>query len=525
MILIISIILIFLLLVIGYLLIQTDNAKDFNQILYDFRKIKKKVNELEGDLPEKLSDIKGFDDLDISYNFRLDGNKKYILLNIRSKEKPKAKEMLKKLSKHSYLEDGTIYFSLFGNEKLINKPKVEIDIKPEEITPMTKVKYSYKNLTKSQKIEEVNWEGNKDFFENPGTYTVSLKVKNKKGIWSKKISKNIKVIEKRGIKALKSSRSILFILYNNGSILYKAFSSNPLKLDVKDKFSRFLIDYSIKEFSMNYNHALAINSEDNVLAAGKNNFGQLAQSSKNDKKTFSKVWGLDRIYKIDTGLDFSGALNKSRKLFLWGKNEDKQIKIKINKYYDVPNLFKRIDQVKDFSLGRNHCIAINNENELLTWGNNDFGQLGNGHSEADYEINKINLPKIDLIHAGDEISFASTEEGSLYGWGKNGKNQITAKNTRVKNPYLIKEIKNPIKIISSDSIVVVVNEDGRIYTWGTFNLKKDKTKTLEKPYEIKGAESIKDIVICNNKIYVLTIEDEIYCSDHNLNLEKISISK
>lgn len=525
MILIISIVLIFLFLVIGYLFLQTENKKDFDKILYEFRKIKKKINELDGELPNELSNIKGFDDLNIDSNFRLDGNKKYILLDIKAEEKSKAKEILKNLSKHSYLEGNTLFFSIFGNEKLTNRPKIELEVKPEEITPMTKVKYSYKNLTKNQEIEEVEWEGNKDFFENPGIYSINLKVKNKKGIWSKKISKDIKVVEKKGIKALKSSRSILFILYNNGSILYKAFASNSLKLDVKDEFNRFLIDYSIKDFSMNYNHALAINFEDNVLAAGKNNFGQLAQSSKNDKKSFSKVWGLDRIYKIDTGLDFSGALNKSRKLFLWGKNEDKQIKIKINKYYDVPNTFKRINQVKDFSLGRNHCIAINKENKLLTWGNNDFGQLGNGHSEADYEVNKINLPKIDLIYAGDEISFASTEKGSLYGWGKNGKGQITADKARVKNPYLIKEIKNPIKIISSDSIVVVVNENGRIYTWGTFKFSKDNTKTFDKPYEIKGAESIKDIVICNNKIYVLTIEDEIYCSDDNLNLEKIDISK
>ena len=69
-----------------------------------------------------------------------------------------------------------------------------------------------------------------------------------------------------------------------------------------------------------------------------------------------------------------------------------------------------------YQLGKNHALAVTNNNTLMMWGSNEYSQIGiNGEF--------INVPKetgIDIIKAfaGGDNSFYLKGNGTLYGCGK-----------------------------------------------------------------------------------------------------------
>ena len=113
-----------------------------------------------------------------------------------------------------------------------------------------------------------------------------------------------------------------------------------------------------------------------------------------------------------------------------------------------PNLSASSVGVVQIATGGMHCVALTNDNKILTWGVNDHGALGrdtqwNGgwkeidgkdqgedsdNSESELNPKESTPTAIDdscfptntvftQVAAGDNATFALTEEGLVYGWG------------------------------------------------------------------------------------------------------------
>lgn len=503
----------------GFMLKGNNNKYDKDTVINEFNMIRKKFFKANKNLDELNNNILK---KNLKYKFKLDKNNKFLMLKIE--DKILANDILKDLPKSSYYEYPWLYLGIYGEVIKKSIPIVEIIISPENITTTSKVNYSFKEISgKKHKIKNIIWEGNKDYFENPGEYKVKLRVENDKGVSSEVVEKIIKVEEVKGVKGIASSNEVLFIIHNNGHISYKAFDDNKLGLKEYEAFRDYEIVSNVDKLSMNYNHILVKTNDGHIKAAGSNGFGQLAITSKSDKKNFIEIWGLENVIKVDTGYEFSGALTKKGDLFLWGLNDSKQIRFKTNMYYDMPQKINNIKNVVDFSLGRNHCLIKDKSNKLYSFGSNEFGQLGNGYSESTFEVQEVLLLGVDIFYAGDEYCLAVNNKGDLYGWGKNNKFQLGEKSSRVKKPEIVNPIKNVIYITGSNNFVVVVTETGGIYTWGTFYDRGEAVEII-RPKEIKGCKSIKGITISNDEIYVLTKDDELFKSNKDFELDKINFS-
>jgi len=80
-----------------------------------------------------------------------------------------------------------------------------------------------------------------------------------------------------------------------------------------------------------------------------------------------------------------------------------------------------------------HTVAIKKDGSLWAWGDNGSGQLGNGKSKQDYNI--YNAYELTPIRIGTDINWASVfagsyhtlaikEDGSLWAWGDNSFGQL-----------------------------------------------------------------------------------------------------
>jgi alpha-tubulin suppressor-like RCC1 family protein len=69
-------------------------------------------------------------------------------------------------------------------------------------------------------------------------------------------------------------------------------------------------------------------------------------------------------------------------------------------------------------MGVAHCLALDSEGGIWSWGRNTDGQLGLGHTDNCPTPVKITLrKKIISISAGDIISGAMSDNGEIFLWG------------------------------------------------------------------------------------------------------------
>jgi alpha-tubulin suppressor-like RCC1 family protein len=72
-------------------------------------------------------------------------------------------------------------------------------------------------------------------------------------------------------------------------------------------------------------HSIILDKKGNVWTIGRNDFGQLGDSSLKNSSIPKKVKGLKNIVAISRGYDHCIALDSKGNLFLWGRNNYGQI--------------------------------------------------------------------------------------------------------------------------------------------------------------------------------------------------------
>lgn len=92
----------------------------------------------------------------------------------------------------------------------------------------------------------------------------------------------------------------------------------------------------------------------------------------------------------------------------------------------------KISVSKGFETSAHHCIALDDQGDVWTWGYNGYGQLGRGNTSNGYSPRRV--PRewlggeeiIDVLAAGMEYGYCvvRTKSNYLYSWGYNGYGQL-----------------------------------------------------------------------------------------------------
>ncbi len=83
--------------------------------------------------------------------------------------------------------------------------------------------------------------------------------------------------------------------------------------------------------------------------------------------------------------------------------------------------------VTQIASGSQHMLALSDEGEVFSWGQGEYGRLGNGGGTQKYpepvEL-LLDVGAVKQIVAGMDFSAAVTEDGELYTWGRNDQGQL-----------------------------------------------------------------------------------------------------
>jgi alpha-tubulin suppressor-like RCC1 family protein len=230
-----------------------------------------------------------------------------------------------------------------------------------------------------------------------------------------------------------------------------------------------------------------------------------------------------KIVSVVAGESFSLALSDRGYLFGWGNLSF--IGINIDESYKPIQIGTR--RYKTISGGFNHIMLIDINDILYGWGNNKLYQLGsfgttNGHFMNDL-IEKSNLVW-ESVSCGSEDTVAITRDGDMYTFGDNNYGQIGNNTTRsIKTIYKIDKINNSPwkKALCGMKYKIALNEEGKLFVWGyTGGLLLadiyDNENLRKIPTEIKNINGKwKDMIIGASTILAINEYNNVYGWGHN----------
>lgn len=87
--------------------------------------------------------------------------------------------------------------------------------------------------------------------------------------------------------------------------------------------------------------------------------------------------------------------------------------------FKEPQKISNLKNIIKVACGDAHTLALSEDGVVYAWGQNAYGQLGNGIDYDDYlEPVKLQFPeKIVYVSCGSLSSAAISESGVLYTWG------------------------------------------------------------------------------------------------------------
>lgn len=197
--------------------------------------------------------------------------------------------------------------------------------------------------------------------------------------------------------------------------------------------------------------------------------------------THVSVLSGENICKVKSFLHNSGALSESGDLYFWGDNSGNKISAdgETNKFY--PFKIDNLDNVHvvDFDFGTKHGIVLDNQGRVHTWGwGGSFfsgsGALGHGNKQDCPEPKIIQSlvdegVKIVEIAAGARHNVALDEDGLVWTWGQGEYGRLgngdSSDSTEPEPLEFFEEIGECIKIRSGSSFSAALTKAGELYTW------------------------------------------------------------
>jgi alpha-tubulin suppressor-like RCC1 family protein len=206
--------------------------------------------------------------------------------------------------------------------------------------------------------------------------------------------------------------------------------------DVVDRTEACLVtalcSESITSVVCGASHSLAITSKGQVYSWGKNSQGQNGVGSMEDclKPALVKKLSDKFVVQVAAGWEHSLALTNDGKMFSWGSGYKDTKRGTIPPVLGLghseckpsPELISSIETIRILSVacGWDHCLALDSEGKVLSWGSGQNGKLGHGNEEnisVPCYIPDIEDTPFARISAGCEHSAAISRAGELFAWG------------------------------------------------------------------------------------------------------------
>ncbi|WP_139491413.1 Ig-like domain-containing protein [Brevibacillus dissolubilis] len=224
---------------------------------------------------------------------------------------------------------------------------------------------------------------------------------------------------------------------------------------------------------------------------------------------------------IRPSLSTSGAyhtvmVKEDGTLWGWGDNTYGQLGLGHNqavpgRHVKVPG----IDHVAAVTTGYDYTLAQKTDGTVWAWGNNRYGQLGDGTEESHYApVQLPDLTDVKSLTASVSFALALKEDGTVWGWGDNTNGQLgTGTFSHTATPFLIPDLDSVVQVASGNCYSAALKNDGTVMTWGCMSA--DPGQPYYQPHPVPGLENVQAIYGGGNNAYALKSDGTVYTWDYD----------
>ena len=243
--------------------------------------------------------------------------------------------------------------------------------------------------------------------------------------------------------------------------------------------------------------AAVVDDEGTLWTWGCNSYGQLGNDNQGDHEdSYGTLYQtspapiLEEVRSVALG-DFHGAaVKEDGTLWTWGCNDNGQVGQKrvndkdviwywtfiiphrfVTPYQSVPTQI--MEDVASVSAGAYFTAAVKEDGTLWTWGNNYYGQLGDGHGKN--QKNRIGeacrkspvqvMEDVQAVACGDYHTLILKTDGTLWACGNNARGELGTGDTT--NRDIPVQVMTDVAAISAgQSSSAALKTDGTLWTWG-----------------------------------------------------------
>jgi len=129
--------------------------------------------------------------------------------------------------------------------------------------------------------------------------------------------------------------------------------------------------------------------------------------------------------EILMGENYTILLKSDGTVWAWGNNDYGQLGDGTTTNSSIPVQVNGLSDVQSISVGNYHSLALKSDGTVWAWGNNEYGQLGDGTTTNRSEPVQVStLSGVQFIFAIKYHSFAMKKDGTMWAWGNNENGQL-----------------------------------------------------------------------------------------------------
>ena len=237
-----------------------------------------------------------------------------------------------------------------------------------------------------------------------------------------------------------------------------------------------------KSIGMGHKHTCAILDNNQLACWGADLHGALGNGESTSEDQYLPViiqTPADRTpIKVEGGVSHTCILMDDGGVMCWGRDHAGQLgngDSSPTTYAPESDVILPEGRVAtDFSLGNEHSCAILDNDSVVCWGMNNYGQLGDNSTTNAKSPTFVHMPngsKATKISSGSAHTCATIDNGSLYCWGhnKNSRLGIGTSGGVHEIPMFVSANQSIVEISASAEHTCVLSENGSISCWGRNN--------------------------------------------------------
>ena len=222
-----------------------------------------------------------------------------------------------------------------------------------------------------------------------------------------------------------------------------------------------------------YQFTHAIRRDGTLWAWGDNVAGQLG-----DGTAFLDRWepvqvGSDSDWtSVSCGVDHALGGRRDGRLWAWGSNAERAVGMRVTSIFTSPMLVPQVNIKQGaIAVGNGHTLVVKDDDSLVTWGLNTYGQLGNGTATLNYlqPVKRDSSASWVDVASRYTHTLAVQEDGTLWEWGTytaGASGDSFAPRVLHKTPTQVGTSNDWISVSKGDGFSAALQRDGSVWTWG-----------------------------------------------------------